>query len=38
MAYLDSLGLPDYGTIGILRYFNSKCENESLLVVPLPCG
>ena len=21
-----------------LRYFTSKCENESLLVIPLPCG
>ena len=21
-----------------LRNFNSKCENESLLVIPLPCG
>ena len=21
-----------------LRYFNSKCKNESPLVIPLPCG
>ena len=22
----------------ILRYFNSKCENKSLLLIKLPCG
>ena len=36
LLHLDSLGLPDYGTIKNIRNFNSKCENGSLLVFPLP--
>ena len=35
MVYLHSLGFSEYSTIG---NFKSKGENESLLVIKLPCG
>ena len=38
MVYLYSLGFSEYSTIGILRNFNSKCKNESLLCIKPPCG